>query len=268
MAIPQYPIHNYLSTHPELLYMVPERWRRNTVVLRILAGVVSLILIGEAAAAQKPNTTPSSRIAPLFQHGEGRGAFGCVAVNPPVFLSEDEALQVIRDEAKKAGLEFTPDALTIKNASVPITEPYWCPRDEEGARPPASQSALQRQNLVLSGFDEKHNVAFEFVSQKEFKAWENKNPACMSTVSVYDMKGTAESLRTGLQSETGLPWMGVFYEPAASAPDMHRLSKNATEADWKAAWDKHEKAARKIGEEELRKQVDDFIRWLKAQGVI
>ena len=175
---------------------------------------------------------------------------------------------MIRDEAKKAGLEFTPDALTIKNASVPVTEPYWCPREDESKRPPASQNALQRQDLVLSGFDKKHNVAFEFVSQREFNAWETKHPECISSVSDYDMKGTAESLRTGLQAETGLPWIGVFYEPAASTSEPSRLSKNATEDNWKAAWDKHEKAARKIGEEELRKQVDDFIRWLKAQGVI
>ena len=34
-------------------------------------------------------------VAPVFIHGEGRGALGCVVVSPPVFLSEAEALEVL-----------------------------------------------------------------------------------------------------------------------------------------------------------------------------
>src|ERR1035438_3198523 len=95
---PQYPSQQYLAEHLELLSIVPERWKSNPLVLRVLASVVSLTFAAEAAHAQTP-APAASHVAPLFIHGEGRGAFGCVATNPPIFLSEDEAKQVIREEA-------------------------------------------------------------------------------------------------------------------------------------------------------------------------
>jgi hypothetical protein len=260
---PQYPTQSHLIEHPELLSIVPERWRSNPLVLRVLAGVVSLTFAAEAACvqAQKP---PASHVAPLFIHGEGRGAFGCVAINPPVFLSEDEAKQVIREEAKKAGLDFASDGFMIKDAQVPVTREYWCGEDEKAS----GEGKVQRKDLILTGFDKNHNVAFEFVSTDEIRAWQPKDLRCVSSVSSYDLKGTAESLRTGLQSEKQLPWIGVFYEPSASASEPERLGKNASEAEYKAVWEKREKDGKEKGEKELRKQVRDFIQWLKAQGVI
>ena len=183
-AAPRYPTHDFLREHPELLRIVPERWRRNPFVLRVLAGVGCLLLAVQSAGAQEQANAPASRVAPLFVHGEGRGAAGCVMVNPPVFLSEDEALQVIRHEAKKAGLDFTAEAPTVRQATVPVTSecgPGW---------------DTQKRDLVFDGFDKEHNVAFEFVSSKHFSEWE-KGGAC-SSVSFYNMKGAAETLRTGL----------------------------------------------------------------------
>ncbi|MGO9232263.1 MAG: hypothetical protein ACLQKA_23960 [Bryobacteraceae bacterium] len=248
---PRYPTHDYLREHPELLQIVPERWRQNRLVLRVLAGVGSLLLAVQTAAAQEHASTSASRIAPLFLHGEGRGAFGCEVVNPPVFLAEDEALQVIQDEARKAGLEFTKDAPTVHQATVPVTESYWCPQRESGSSP-----ATQELDLTFDGFDKKHNVAFEFVSQKHFVAWEDKKTACYASVSSYDWKFTAEALRLGLAAAPRLPWVGVFYEPGATpTPRSER-------------WHDREKKGREIGEAQLREQVRDFIQWLKGQGVI
>ena len=39
-------------------------------------------------------------VAPVFEHGKGRGIAGCIVVAPPVFLSEEEALQVISEERR------------------------------------------------------------------------------------------------------------------------------------------------------------------------
>ena len=211
--------------HPELLRLVPERWQRNPHVLRILSGAVCLLLAAETASAE---------VAPLFVHGEGRGAFGCIAVNPPVFLSEAEARQVIVEEAGKAGLKFEPDALTIPGATLPVTNLYWC-----GGEPGPLET--RKGKLVLDGFDRKHNVAFEFVSDEDVADWKNRHPRCASSVSVYDVRGAATTLRDGLPSGKDAPQIGIFYEPAS--PKGH-------------------------GAKELRAQVRDFIAWLKAQGVI
>lgn len=253
-TVPQYPSYGYLEEHPELLCILPERWRHNDLVLRVLSGVVCLVLASQSAAGQN-NAAPPSRIAPLFVHGQGRGAFGCVAVNPPVFLSEDEAQQVIQEEAKKVGLEFAPNAFTLRNVNVPVTEPYWCPKPKGEPDKQPNRSTQQSRDLVLDGFDRKHNVAYEFVSQRHFADWETKNPRCISTVSSYDLKGTAEALRAGLTSSTQVPWTAVFYEPGAAA----RGNVN---------WEQLRRNGRELGEKELRKQVRDFIHWLKAQGVI
>jgi len=258
-AAPEYPTHDFLQEHPELLRIVPERWRRNPFVLRVLAGVGCLLLAVQSAGAQERANAPASRVAPLFIHGEGRGSFACNVVNPPVFLSEDEARQVIRDEGGKAGLEFTADALTIPQATVPVTNESWCPSQREG-----DPQRTQKRNLVFDGFDKKHNVAFEFVSYEQFNAWLNPDPACRGGIAINfcNMKGTAETLRSGLAAAPGLPWVGVFYEPGAN-PTIELASGN-----WENARKARKAAGRQLGEEELREQVRDFIKWLKAQGVI
>ncbi len=44
------------------------------------------------------DSTEEISVAPIFEHGEGRGATGCVVIVPPVFLSEEEALQIANEE--------------------------------------------------------------------------------------------------------------------------------------------------------------------------
>ena len=52
-------------------------------------------------------------VAPIFQHGEGRGATGCIVMSPPVFLSEEEALQVIREEMAAKGVQLGTNQTTV-----------------------------------------------------------------------------------------------------------------------------------------------------------
>ena len=251
---PRYPTREYLFAHPELLAIVPERWRRNRFVLKVLGAAACLVLSiqNEACAQQKGRAASAARIAPLFPHGEGRGSFGCLATNPPVFLSEDEARQVIQDEAKKSGIEFVADAFTVAKVTVPLTDPYWCPPQVKRPGP-----AVQRRDVVLDGFDREHQVGYEFVSRQDFTAWERKDPACRSTVASYDMKGIAEALRAGLEAAAPEPRIGVFYESGA----MPAASREHS-------WEQRREEGRRLGANELREQVRDFIRWLKAQGVI
>ena len=271
---PQYPTREYLVEHPELLNWVPKRWRKNRLVLAVLSMVVPLLLARQATAGDK--TAPKAatvRVAPLFIHGDGRGAFGCVAVNPPVFLSEDEARQVVQDEAKKAGITFEADALTLKDVTVPVTDQFGFLDEEEKGKNEKTQkntaaSKTQRRDLWLDGYAGKQKIAYEIVSQQDFADWERKDRSGWCSVSSYDFKSTAETLRNGLAQAKGDTVAAVFYEPGASAPEVASPKGKATEAEWKAHWQAREKAGKELGEKELRLQVRDFIEWLKAQGVI
>ena len=260
---PRYPSSDYLEQHPDLLSLVPERWRQNAFVLRVLGGVVGLVLAAQnSASAQQRAPGPPSRVAPIFVHGSGRGAFGCLAVSAPVFLTEDEARQVIQQEAKTAGLEFEPDALTLHGVDVPVTNLYSC-FDVNGGRKPAP--AVEKRDLPLDGFDRNHNVAFEFVSFQDYADWQTKQPECVSSVSVYDVKDAAAKLRDGLPTTPPGPWLGIFYEPAAGSvgftPKPSASARQLTREEQR-------EAARQQDGEELRKQVRDFLQWLKAQGVL
>ena len=266
MRTPRYPTHDLLLTHPELLEHLPRRWQTNPLVLNVLAGALSLVLAAEPSSAQSPRPT-ASRIAPLFVHGEGRGSFGCIAVNPPVFLSEDEAQQVIREEAQKAGLHFESNALTLKDATVPVTHTFYC-----GPEQPNSGPSEQKKDLALTGYDKTHNVAFEFISTKEIESWRQKNSHCGSSVSSYRLKDTAQDLIVDLQkhpTHKNSPWVGVFYEPSSTIKGPLVFEELPPSRDkYLAALKTRSEAGKALGTEELRKQVRDFLAWLKAQGVI
>jgi hypothetical protein len=265
---PRYPTRDYLREHPELLDVVPERWRNNRVVLGVLGGAVFLMMASDALAGDKATQKDSAaRVAPIFNHGTGRGAFGCEVVNPPVFLTEEEARSVVADEAKKAGLTFAPDALTIKNALVPVTNPFGIParwlRTEHDYKPPAKV-----RDLVLDGYDKKHDVAYEFVSKSDFESWQDKEARALLSVSNYDLRETAEVVQAGLNSAKPAAYIGVFYDPMAVPPKRKEPDARLPDDDRVAFWEKRTRAGRQVDERVLREQVRDFIQWLKAQGVI
>ena len=271
-ALPEYPTHVYLRDHPELLRWVPQRGKSNRLVLSVL-GMVLPLLIARQAAAGEAGDPPAAplRVAPLFIHGDGRGSFGCVAVNPPVFFSEDEARQVVQDEARKAGIVFDPNGLTLKNVSLPVTDPFdFLDEKERGQRKDGgkNQSTTKTGDLVLDGVDRTRNVAYEFVSKEDFAAWERQDQSVWCSVSSYDLKTTASKLAGGLTNATGKTVVALFYEPGAAAPEMEYPNAGATEEDWRTHWQLRQQAGKKLGEEELRQQVRDFLEWLKAQGII
>ena len=264
---PRYPSSDYLERHPDLLSVVPERWRQNAFVLRVLGGVVGLVLAAQnSASAQQRAAVPPSHVAPIFVHGSGRGAFGCVASSAPVFLTEDEARQVIQQEARTAGLEFEPGALTLHGVEVPVTHLYSCIGVNGELKP--AEPAVEKRDLPLDGFDRKHNVAFEFVSGKDYAAWQTKHPQCVSSVSLYDVKDAAARLRDGLATSPPAPWLGVFYEPAAGSVGSPLIPPKPSGPARQLTREEQREAAGQQNGEELRKQVRDFLQWLKAQGVL
>jgi len=179
-AAPRYPTNAYLVEHPELLRLVPKRWRGNKVVLRTLSATIFLVISCQGQAA---------KVAPVFVHGAGRGTFGCVAINPPVVLSEDEARQVICDEARNAGVEFSDTAFVL------------------GGDPA----------LKADGYDPVHKIAFEYISLRDEEAWWQAHSAGggMMRASAWgsNVRATADTIRSTMAKTVHGPATGVFYDP-------------------------------------------------------
>lgn len=277
-AIPAYATSEILEQHPELLRLVPKRWQSNTLVLAALTGLCMMMLGTRAVAAdtdqngEKKKTPPASAVAPLFVHGTGFGAFGCSAVNPPVFLSEEEARQVIVEEAKKAKIDLKVNGTKLPKVEVPITDSNLPPREPDPNAKPEPKT--KEQTLELDGTDKKLKLAFEFVSDADFKAWEKKHDA-ITLVQLENVKDTAQLLRDGIEKAKPQGVYGVFYDPGVGWHDLEKRNPELWKEiykdwgdDWQARAKQMDDGVKELAKEDLRAQVKDFVKWLKAQGVI
>jgi len=246
---PNYPDKRAVMENPKLLKTIPERWKGNMYLCTALS---SLLVFTFAGCSQKGDTDKKPAAAPIFEHGTGRGAFGCDSVAPPSFISEEEAFQVVQEEGKKYGIEFKKDGLKLKKVKIPETS-YDLTRDNSKS---SGINTTHKGTLVLDGYDEEKKIGFEFISEEDYEEWQGDSKFG-SSVKEYDFLTTAKLLQTGISEKNSEAAVGVFYNPMASlAPD--------TKLDYKAL----KELAVKTAKEDLREQVKDFLQWLKAQGII
>ena len=128
---PLYPTRDYLNDHPELLNCVPERWRKNAVVLAAL-GTAAMLLAScqsstsESAAQKLLPKSPVVQLAGLFP-------------NPPtVMLTEADARRCVENEAEPEGICF-----------------------ERGGMAFTSVLRSMAVDSTADGYDRGHNVAYE-----------------------------------------------------------------------------------------------------------
>jgi len=202
---PGFPTRAMLDEHPELLRLLPRRWRRHTLILAAVTAVGALAAgcRSQVAAvkAQPGEATPppaASRVAPIFQHGDGHGFFGGKPA-PTYFLTEEEARQVIVEEGKRAGIDFAADGLTLPDVPLPVTH------TTSGSITPLE---TRRGAILLDGVDSKRQIAYEYVSHDDFVAWQE------------NLRAAAQALRDGLTEAKPAGAHGVFYDPIVkSLPD-------------------------------------------------
>lgn len=244
--------------------------------------------VEEARLAEIAHLTPSSQkkavVAPLFEHGSGRGVTGCMAINSPVFLSEEEALQIIEEELAHTG---------IKGDSI---NAFW----DEVTILPVSQSLIFRQpqypvsktfNIDIA--DTTNSIAIEFVSIEDTEIYGGIKTGSFAETH-FEILDTASMIREKIQKQGKGMRVGVFYDPvvftdaeaalrdlklggygtggygSANLQDTQeaRDYQNQQEQKRREAYQAREEAARQEAMRLLRMQVKDFIDWLKAQGVI
>jgi hypothetical protein len=192
-----------------------------------------------------------THIAPLFEHGAGYGLNGWDAGNCPVMLSKEDACAVIIEEARGAGLHFTPNADTLYNI-LPV----------QGRAANESLPAPTR-SLTLDGSDATRKVSFVFVSATDANSWRKKCGQSLLGEGI-DIHGYASSLRDVLASAPLDGYYAVFYDPAITVDDLPQAT--AGDPNQQTVGDLTSEARDYAGEQ-LRQQVRDFIAWLKTQNV-
>ncbi len=265
-AGPQLPTHDVVEQHPELLRLLPRRWQANSTVVAALSACLAMSVCSSSDAADRV-----TNVAPIFAHGRGYGSFGCVAVNPPIFLSESEARQVIIEEARRAGIRFSPTSRVLKNITMPTNVTVASVDDGKGGVTNEPRYGTQVVDVQVDGVEQTRNIAFEYVSEQDLKDLKT-GTTTWGMVTSHDTLGTAKALVEGINKTKPGGTYGVFYDPAIGWSDARKTidmkPEDFLKGDSQARSDMVDAAANRLAKEELRKQVQDFIKWLKAQGVV
>lgn len=188
---------------------------------------------------------------PLFEFGEGTGSIGCVAVAAPTFMSEEEAFVILASSFEEAGLELARNIDTLETAFG-----YSLVHGVLG------ESSLP--------------VYVKFVSQKDVQNWDLETHDDYDAFTCFRMKEAAQKL---VKESTNL---AVFYDPVTyineneamaiwkKYEEIRELGLDELETQWRCN-EIYEAARNKALEESaelLRQQVNAFIEWLKAEGLI
>ena len=168
--------------------------------------------VADAKAAERAETARqavATLVAPILQKAmdeDGRGAFGCVAVDPPIVLSENEALNLIEQEFAKAGIklrdcyELTGFTRTRTDWSAPRKPKSKDQEDEwryaesvdgDPARPKKSEPG----SWVFDFATEDGSLLVEFLSLADYDALKDSKYARGGSVSSYNLPRLAVRFR-------------------------------------------------------------------------
>ncbi len=294
---PRYPDKTIVHLNPNLLKKVPERWKGNVRVGVALSSLIAMMLTaceqnlpynagnnGTGLKAEGLSTEEitgeKAFVAPLFIHGDGRGSYGCMSIAPPAFLSEEEAFEVVQEEAERLELEFQKDGKVLSNIDIPITDIFNFERLEE-KNDSIKLLDTEKGSLQLDGYNEENKIGFEFISKNDFVSW-HKEKNRWASVESYNLIPAAETLKKGLEDNSEGNTIGIFYDPMIFSESINKkydekfhelredkkLTEEQSNAERRKLYDSYEMELKQTAEEELREQVKDFLNWLKAESII
>lgn len=299
---PAYPTLLEAKQDTRLLDALPRRWGKNSSIASLLGTGILIQIAGTArgdaapqdkdaaieavaplererqAAADAVRALPATRVAPILEDAlanDGRGAFGCVGVAAPAFLSENEALDLIQTELEKAGLNVqdlvTVDGLPIPVISSPVQE--WGSIRNSGwsEHREFKVKSLEKGAYTFDLGTADKSVVVAFLNHDDFDVW-RKKPSMISTIRSYDYAWLATQVSEAFKQRTdGQPVIiGLFFDPAAYPPsiydfDVHGLNDDQTRFV-ENQLPKVDKQA--LAQETLRRQVLHFVDYLKQEGVV
>ncbi len=258
---PRFPSRAQFGNDPaRLLRYIPERWQRCRLAFSALMAFALARTEGALEAsptAQHQSPTPSDQsqttarsdktarveVAPIFVHGEGQGATGCVAIAPPVFLSEAEALDVLWQELEQAQLGFerrpAGAGVTLAEGETQLVFDFFSPELKLGV-----------------SFIGAHNYA-RLAGRSAYACPDDVSDGsreCMSTAGFYDTLNLAERTAERL-SKAARYSAGVFYDPLVTRDAQRPFGTAENRRQGLEA------QARAL----LREQVKDFVVWARTQ---
>ncbi|NLH18118.1 MAG: hypothetical protein GX455_16200 [Phycisphaerae bacterium] len=204
----------------------------------------------ESSPAAKKTSYKGFLVASIFEHGEGRGATGCIVTAPPVFLTEEEGLSVIKEELSAKGLELMDKKIVFKK--IPMHQDSW--RSSEGSK--YLETDLSNDN---------EQVIIEFVSVDDY--YDLGGQMSGSTAQSFDFLKVSRQLRDALRKKAGRGVYGVFYDPMVRI-DYSKMSQETPDGQVWKSWEQRRLEAKTEAKDLLRKQVQDFSQWLRDQKVI
>ena len=286
---PKYPTQVEANLNPDLLRKLPPQWQKNATVI-IAAGLLGTMALTSChlhelpSYADYPYDPPRPgylNVAPIFIHGDGTGAIGCVMMTPPVFLSEAEAFAVIKSVSERYGLTFdaaSPGYIATDNEvlyELPLSE--WCEENN------VIGYALGNGNVPLGLYDDEKGVAIAFVAMRqaahryvlEDDTWINDDGEEMiifppeTTITHFRPRELAELSAADFSQQQGDATIGIFYDSGLTSEQWHKLYDAYRRNGYsQRAARQIMKQERAIIEENLRAQVRDFLGWLRGQGII
>jgi hypothetical protein len=261
LKVPAYPTRLQILADPALLERhIPPAWRATADLAKAAALFLATNLAGcggkgdggaagGGTAGKSPPPAVSAIVAPVFEHGDGRGATGCVAVSPPCFLSEEEAIQAIAEEMARAGAPPSRRGVPWKEVSIPhrhieyhditqttgwqiydgVSRHVLRPLNLEKLEPSLAKlfvdsscawpwrivvDPVASTPLTVDGLDPARRIAFKFVSEKEY--FKLGGPQDSSTGGSFDTQETARWVASQVKKHgPGGTYFGTFYDPAA-----------------------------------------------------
>jgi hypothetical protein len=231
----------------------------------------------------------AARVAPIWVHGDGQAEeySGCAGSPPiPIYLSEDQGLEIIRDELARLGVALTPSDAKPPTVSVPCKQLVFSHEWVSGADDLRPVDVYGPFTLDIAASTPA--ICIEFVSRTDYPA-----PAWQASLGYgkYDLKELAANVSQAVEKQCHEFYFGAFYDPVAyrsrrellpnGAPYQLYVELSAANTEQEKEnifeqirrYEDKEKAtveeqARRESEQLLRLQVQDFVEWLKGQGVI
>jgi len=254
-----FPTINEFARNPELLYKnIPTSWLKNKYVATSLA---MFVLCGNASKSQvdkkenidfvlqekqnngkneeKKISQEVAKVAPVFAHGKGSGLTGCMAIAGPVFISEQEARTLIFDALEKEGIEID----TVDTPTISFSLP-----------------SKKKIDMKIDGFNKKFNLSIQYISGKDYKPFREYDTTEDGFTILYTTEGystkEAASIISSEMKKINKYNAGIFYDPL-------------TKCEYRKVEGVHPcVTAKEESKQLLLAQVQDFIQWLKNEGIL
>ncbi len=253
--IPEYPTASEIDIPKVLNASKPKKWKRNAAIGAVMVGMIGSVNSCKYIHTDKKESYPLDSIAliaPLFKHGDGVGAFGCIVVAPPVFLSESQMLDVVESELEDLDMSINKNYNDSQYVSITSKRPKKDFRSFSTNSIERYEDTLVTKQIPYDLLIDSSNIGIIIISENKYKNYGDKTYG--STVECIAPSNLASNI---LKNNKNFNKSFVlFYDPAEKKA-LERDEENQLFPTSKSTIENKSK-------EKLREQVRDFVKWFEA----